>query len=61
MQNVVPVERAVAARTLEDRAAAYADEVRRLLEAAYTVMRRTGSLDPRVSDIVATAGLSNQA
>ena len=61
VQNVVPVERAVAARTLEDRAAAYADEVRRLLEAAYTVMRRSGSLDPRVSDIVATAGLSNQA
>jgi len=61
VQNVVPVERAVAARTLEDRAAAYADEVRRLLEAAYTVMRRTGSLDPRVSDIVAAAGLSNQA
>jgi AcrR family transcriptional regulator len=61
MQNVVPVERAVAARSLEDRAAVYEEEVRRLVDAAYTVMRRTGSVDPRVSDIVATAGLSNQA
>jgi len=61
VQNVVPIERAVAARTLQERAAAYADEVRRLVDAAYAVMRRTESLDPRVSDIVQTAGLSNQA
>jgi AcrR family transcriptional regulator len=61
VQNVVPVERAVAARTLQERASAYADEVRRLVDAAYGVMRRTGSLDPRVSDIVRAAGLSNQA
>jgi AcrR family transcriptional regulator len=61
MQNVVPVERAVAARTLADRAETYADEVRRLVDAAYAVMRRTGSVDPRVSDIVTAAGLSNQA
>jgi AcrR family transcriptional regulator len=56
-----PVEQAVAARTLQDRAEAYAEEVRRLLDAAYTVMRRTGSVDPRVSDIVRESGLSNQA
>ncbi len=61
MQNVVPIERSVAARTLADRAEAYADEIRRLVDAAYEVMRRTGSVDPRVSDIVATSGLSNQA
>lgn len=61
VQNVVPVERAVAARTLAERAETYADEVRRLVDAAYAVMRWTGSLDPRVSDIVAAAGLSNQA
>lgn len=61
MQNVVPVERAVAARTLQERTAAYADEVRRLVDAAYAVMRRTESLDPRVSDIVQAAGFSNQA
>ena len=61
VQNVVPVERSVAARTLQDRADAYADEVRRLVDAAYAVMRRTGSVDPRVADIVEAAGLSNQA
>jgi AcrR family transcriptional regulator len=61
VQNVIPVERAVAARTLQERAEAYAEEVRRLVDAAYAVMRRTGSVDPRVADIVQTAGLSNQA
>jgi AcrR family transcriptional regulator len=64
MQNVVPdspVAERVASRTLADRSAAYADEVRRLIDAGYTVMRRSGTLDPRVSDIVGEAGLSNQA
>lgn len=61
MQNVVPVERDFAERSLRGRADAYADEVRRLIDAAYSVMRETGAIDPRVSDIVATAGLSNQA
>jgi AcrR family transcriptional regulator len=56
-----PVEHSVAARTLRNRADTYAEEVRRLLDAAYAVMRRTGTLDPRVSDIVSEAGLSNQA
>jgi len=54
-------EHLVASRTLQGRADAYASEVRRLLDAAYVVMRRTGDLDPRVGDIVAEAGLSNQA
>jgi AcrR family transcriptional regulator len=61
VQNVVPVERAVAERSLQGRADAYAEEVRRLIDAAYTVMRETGAIDPRVSDIVASAALSNQA
>ncbi|MSO79788.1 MAG: TetR/AcrR family transcriptional regulator [Acidimicrobiia bacterium] len=69
MQNAVPdgatltepLDHSVAARTLRDRADVYAEEVRRLLDAAYAVMRRTGTLDPRVSDIVAESGLSNQA
>ena len=68
MQNVVPaladegpLEEAVAARTLRDRSGAYATEIRRLLDATYAVMRRTGDDDPRVSDIVGEAGLSNQA
>jgi AcrR family transcriptional regulator len=48
-------------RALDERRAAYADEVRRLIDAAYTVMRGTGDIDPRVSDVVRAAGLSNQA
>jgi AcrR family transcriptional regulator len=39
----------------------YADEVQRLIDAGYTVMRRTGTLEPRVTDIVREARLSNQA
>lgn len=69
MQNAVPaavgtdapVAERVASRTLAGRTEAYADEVRRLVEAGYAVMRRTGTLDPRVTDIVREAGLSNQA
>jgi len=56
-----PVAHEVAARTLRDRADAYAEEVSRLVDAAYAVMRRTDTLDPRVSDIVNESGLSNQA
>ena len=51
----------LAERALRDRAAAYEEEVRRLLDAAYAVLRRTGELEPRVSDVVREAGLSNQA
>jgi AcrR family transcriptional regulator len=62
MQNAVPdlVDRTVS-RTLAARYQAYSDEVRRLVEAGYSVMRRTGGVDPRVGDIVRQAGLSNQA
>jgi AcrR family transcriptional regulator len=49
-------------RTLAKREGEYADEVRRLLDAALEVMRRCGtSSRPRVADIVAAAGLSNEA
>ena len=57
----VPIAEAVAARTLRGRSDAYADEIRRLLDATYAVMRRSGDDDPRVSDIVRESGLSNQA
>jgi AcrR family transcriptional regulator len=59
MQNAVPTDRAMQA--LAVRYEAYTDEVRRLLDAAFSVMRRTGSVSPRVSEIVGEAGLSNQA
>jgi len=53
-------ERAVE-RALDGRRAAYAGEVRRLLEATFVLIERTGDLEPRVGDIVREAGLSNQA
>lgn len=52
----------VARRTLDRRGVDYADEVRRLLDAGLEVMRRCGTdAKARVADIVAEAGLSNDA
>ena len=52
----------VAQRTLAKRGAEYEGEVRRLLDAALEVMRQCGITSrPRVADIVAAAGLSNDA
>jgi AcrR family transcriptional regulator len=52
----------IARRTLARRGADYAGEVRRLLDAALDVMRKCGTTSrPRVADIVAAAGLSNDA
>ncbi len=49
-------------RTLAKREGEYANEVRRLLDGALEVMRRCGTTSrPRVADIVAEAGLSNDA
>jgi AcrR family transcriptional regulator len=52
----------IAARTLARRSSDYATEVRRLLDAALQVMAEQGTTAPaRVVDIVAAAGLSNDA
>jgi AcrR family transcriptional regulator len=52
----------IARQTLAKREAEYASEVRRLLDAALEVMRECGTTSrPRVADIVAVAGLSNDA
>lgn len=48
-------------RTLARRRAVYADEVRRLVESSFRIIRESGELEPRVSEIVRAAGLSNQA
>ena len=48
-------------RTMERRRATYEEEVRRLVSASFELVRRDGSLEPRVGEIVAEAGLSNQA
>jgi AcrR family transcriptional regulator len=56
------VTEGVVRRALARREAESTDEVRRLLDAALDVMRRCGtSSRPRVADIVAAAGLSNDA
>jgi AcrR family transcriptional regulator len=70
-QNTVPtratataddVATRVARRTIDRRGADYVDEVRRLLDAGLAVMRQCGTDSrPRVADIVAAAGLSNDA
>jgi AcrR family transcriptional regulator len=50
----------IARRSVADREAAYAEEVRRLLAAAMAVIGRLGTKSsPRVADVVAAAGLSN--
>jgi AcrR family transcriptional regulator len=51
----------LADRSLAARHETYAAEIRTLLDAALAVMRGEDTIDPRVSDIVRTAGLSNQA
>ena len=52
----------IAQQTLAKRGTQYANEVRRLLDAGLEVMRRCGTASsPRVADIVAAAGLSNDA
>lgn len=59
-QNAIPDR--IAAATLAKREAAYSDEVRRLLDAALEVIGRHGRTSAaRVADIVAAAGLSNDA
>ncbi|HET9972881.1 MAG TPA: helix-turn-helix domain-containing protein [Streptosporangiaceae bacterium] len=56
------VAKGMAQRTPAKREAGYASEVRRLLDAALEVMRQGGTAArPRVADIVAAAGLSNDA
>ncbi|MDA8046912.1 MAG: TetR/AcrR family transcriptional regulator [Actinomycetota bacterium] len=64
-QNAIPapdVAGRIAAQTLAKRGADYASEVRRLLDAALELIRSNGtSARPRVADIVAAAGLSNDA
>ena len=48
-------------RSLARRRATAQDEVERLVAAAFRVIERTGHLEPKVSDILSDAGLSNQA
>jgi AcrR family transcriptional regulator len=61
-QNAILTTSGPARQALAKREAQYAAEVRRLLDAALELMREAGtSSSPRVADIVAAAGLSNDA
>lgn len=61
METDSPVAVRTVERALAARYSAYADEVRRLIDAGVAVMRHGNGTDPKVSEIVAQAGLSNQA
>ena len=50
------VERAVAGRRAE-----YETEMRRIVETTFSLIQRTGSLDPSMRDILAASGISTQA
>ncbi len=56
-----PVAARAVERSLANRWSAYAEEVGRLIRAGLAVMQRDGTSDPRVSEVVAESGLSNQA
>ena len=64
-ENTIPtsdIASRIAQRALAKRGASYTSEVRRLLDAALDIMRERGTgSPPRVADIVAAAGLSNEA
>jgi AcrR family transcriptional regulator len=60
-----PLTEALARRAVErsvaDRQAEYTNEVRRIVDATYELIERTGTLDPSLRDILAHTGLSTQA
>src|SRR5690606_8779236 len=56
-----PLVRRAIDRSLSERYASAADEVSRLIDATYRVLQRSGSVDPRVREILGEAGLSTQA
>jgi len=53
--------RRAAERSLATREASYAAEMRRVIEATYRVIERTGSFDPTLREILRESGLSTQA
>ena len=48
-------------RAIADRHAEYVEEMQRIVEATYSLIERTGSLDPSLRDILKETGLSTQA
>ena len=54
------IARRAMAHSIERRRIVLEEEVAALIEASLSVIRKTGKLEPRVSEVVAEAGLSNQ-
>ena len=48
-------------RSIQDRRASSQSEIERLIAATFRVIERSGQLEPKVSEILSEAGLSNQA
>jgi AcrR family transcriptional regulator len=48
-------------RSVADRQSEYAREMRRILDATYQVIERTGNVDPSLRDVLRQTGLSTQA
>jgi len=48
-------------RSVEERRTAYVEEIRRIVEATYRVIERTGEFDPKLRDILRESGTSTQA
>jgi AcrR family transcriptional regulator len=55
------VARRALERSAADRHAAYVDDVRRIVDATYRLIERTGGLDPSLREVLAEAGLSTQS
>jgi AcrR family transcriptional regulator len=55
------VARRAAERTVAPRQAAYLEEVRRVVEATFSLIERTGKLNPSLREILSATGLSTQA
>ena len=53
--------RRAVARAVAGREATYAEELQRIVDAAYRVIERTGTVDPTLRDILRESGLSTQA
>ncbi len=47
-------------RTAGDRHAGYVDDVRRIVDATYRLIERTGGIDPSLREVLTEAGLSTQ-
>jgi AcrR family transcriptional regulator len=58
---VPPLRRAAVSRSLATRQAGAEAEVAKLLQAAYRLISRDGTVEPRVRDLLAEAGLANRS